>query len=38
MIKKDEDLEAMKKNLKTTSKAEIDIEIKTYKDELLRLR
>jgi hypothetical protein len=28
----------MKKNIKSTTKAEMDIELKTYKDELLRMR
>jgi hypothetical protein len=38
MQKKDEELENLRKNIKNTKVSEIDIEIKTYKDECLRLR
>lgn len=38
IFKKDEELEMFKKNIKGTKIAEIEIEIKTYKDECQRLR
>jgi chromosome segregation ATPase len=38
LLKKDEDLENMKKNIKTTAKTEIEVELKTYKEELSRMR
>jgi hypothetical protein len=38
MFKKDEELENLRKNIKNTKANEIDIEIKTYKDECLRMR
>ncbi len=36
--KKDEDLETLKKNVKTTAKTELEIELKTYREELQRMR
>ena len=38
MYRKDEELENLRKNIKNTKQVEVDIEIKTYKDECLRLR
>lgn len=38
LMRRDEELEAAKKNVKHTQKAEMDAELKTYKDELVRLR
>ena len=36
--RKEEELDAAKKNAKHTQKTEMDVELKTYKDELVRMR
>lgn len=38
ILKKDEELEIFKKNIKSTKMAEVDAELKQYKDEGVRLR
>lgn len=37
-FKKEEELELLKKNIKTTQKTEIESELKAYQDELQRMR
>lgn len=36
--RRDEELEVLKKNIKTTQKVEQEVELKAYQDELLRMR
>ena len=36
--KRDEELDSFRRNIKSTKIAEIEVEIKTFKDESLRLR
>lgn len=37
-LKKDEEIEALKKNIRSTQLQEVEVEIKTYIDECARLR
>ena len=37
-MKKDEEIEALKKNIRSTQLQEVEVEIKTYIDECARLR
>ena len=37
-LKKDEEIEALKKNIRSTQLQEIEVEIKIYIDECVRLR
>lgn len=38
ILKRDEELEVLKKNIKTTQKLEQEVELKAYQDELHRMR
>jgi hypothetical protein len=38
MQRKDEELDTLRKNIKNTQKLEMEVEIKTYKEELQRMR